>query len=251
MGPILLVVLLSCLSLVAASVFPSSLSCAASLEVVRRATTGCSVPRSGINLQGRLVVDLETAPPSTRRSGRPCCGARGTVIQWVNAHVSSGSKWPLGGGGVMGIELSREEIDRYLNAAPRGILCVTRDGHAPLALPMWFAWVDGKVVMHTSLKSKKVAAVRRHPEVSFLVESGEHYWTLKAALIIGSCQGIDDQTGAPTWMARIEQVKPLYKEQLFPKELPSHLQRFYAQDRAALVITPKSMTSWDFAKVRR
>src|SRR5262249_43828425 len=62
MGPILLVVLLSCLSLVAASVFPSSLSCAASLEVVRRATTGCSVPRSGINLQGRLVVDLETAP---------------------------------------------------------------------------------------------------------------------------------------------------------------------------------------------
>jgi hypothetical protein len=39
----------------------------------------------------------------------------------------------------MGIELSRAEIDCYLNAAPRGILCVTRDGHAPLALPMWFA----------------------------------------------------------------------------------------------------------------
>jgi hypothetical protein len=41
----------------------------------------------------------------------------------------------------MGIELSHDEIDRYLNAAPRGILCVTRDGHAPLALPMGFAWV--------------------------------------------------------------------------------------------------------------
>jgi hypothetical protein len=26
-----------------------------------------------------------------------------------------------------------------------------------------------------------VAAVRKHPNVSFLVESGEHYWTLKAA----------------------------------------------------------------------
>jgi nitroimidazol reductase NimA-like FMN-containing flavoprotein (pyridoxamine 5'-phosphate oxidase superfamily) len=150
----------------------------------------------------------------------------------------------------MAIELSREEIDRYLNAAPRGILCVTRDGHAPLALPMWFAWVDGKVVMHTSLRSKKVAAVRRHPEVSFLVESGEHYWTLKAALIIGSCEIVDDQTAARALMGRIEQVKPLYTEQLFPKELPPHLQRFYAQDRAALVITPKSITSWDFAKVR-
>src|SRR4029434_11296394 len=102
----------------------------------------------------------------------------------------------------MAIELSREELDRYLNVAPRGILCVTREGHAPLALPMWFAWVDGKVVMHTSLKSKKVSAVRRHPEVSFLVESGEHYWTLKAALIIGSCEGLHGPTGAPALVVR-------------------------------------------------
>ena len=150
----------------------------------------------------------------------------------------------------MGIELSREEIDRYLNAAPRGILCVTRDGQAPLALPMWFAWVDGKIVMNTGLKSKKVAAVRKHPHVSFLVESGEHYWTLKAALIIGECEVVDDQEAARAWRARVEAVKPLYGDQLFPKELPPHLQKFYAQDRTALIITPKSITSWDFAKVR-
>lgn len=43
---------------------------------------------------------------------------------------------------------------------------------------------------------------------------------------------------------------PFYKEQPFPKDLPPHLQRLYAQDRAALVITTKSITSWDFAKVR-
>jgi nitroimidazol reductase NimA-like FMN-containing flavoprotein (pyridoxamine 5'-phosphate oxidase superfamily) len=151
----------------------------------------------------------------------------------------------------VGIELSRGEIDDFLNASPRGILCVTRDGHAPLALPMWFAWIDGQVVIHTSLKSKKVAAVRKHPLVSFLVESGEHYWTLKAVLIIGECKVVDDQLAARAWMSRVEQIKPLYKDHLFPKDLPPHLQRLYAQDRAALVITPKSITSWDFAKVRR
>ena len=43
---------------------------------------------------------------------------------------------------------------------------------------------------------------------------------------------------------------PFYKEQPFPKDLPPHLQRLYAQDRAALVITPRSITSWDFAKGR-
>ena len=50
---------------------------------------------------------------------------------------------------------------------------------------------------------------------------------------------------------RIEQVKPLYRVQLFPEDLPPHLQRLYAQDRAALIITPTSTTSWDFAKVKR
>jgi hypothetical protein len=43
---------------------------------------------------------------------------------------------------------------------------------------------------------------------------------------------------------------PGHKEQLFPKDLPPHLQRLYAQDRAALVITPTPITSWDLAKVR-
>ena len=50
---------------------------------------------------------------------------------------------------------------------------------------------------------------------------------------------------------RIEQVKPLYGVQLFPEDLPPLLQRLYAQDRAALIITPTSTTSWDFAKVKR
>src|SRR5258705_1391949 len=148
----------------------------------------------------------------------------------------------------MGIELSREEIDRYLNAAPRGMLCVTRDGLAPLALRMWFAWVDGKVVMHTSLKSKKVAAVRKHPDVSFLVESGEHYWTLKAALIIGACEIVDDQAGARAWMWRIEGVKPLYRQEPFPKELPAPPPKASPHDSASLVMPPKPFTSWAFAK---
>lgn len=150
----------------------------------------------------------------------------------------------------MGIELSPREIESYLNASPRGILCVTRDGHAPLALPMWFAWVDGKVVMNTALASKKVAPIRKRPEVSFLVESGEHYWTLKAVLVIGTCQVIDDQAEARAWKERSDAVKPLYRERLFPDKVPPHIQRIYDAPRAALVITPSSITSWDFAKVR-
>ena len=150
----------------------------------------------------------------------------------------------------MGIELSREEIDAYLLAAPRGILCVNREQQAPLALPMWFGWIDGKILMTTLLNTKKVTALRKNPQVSFLVESGEMYFTLKAVLITGHCEIAEDHEGAAKWIEKIHSNKPLYKE-LFSEALPPHLLRHYELPQAVLTIAPANITSWDFANVRR
>ena len=150
----------------------------------------------------------------------------------------------------MGVELSAEEIDAYLENAPRCILCVSRPNRAPLPLPMWFGWVDGQIVMHTLLASKKVGYLRAQPEVSVLVESGEHYFTLKAVLAIGTCTVVDDPTEVRTWIERINESKPLYRK-LRPEQWPPHLQRFYEQPRAALLVRPASITTWDFAKIRQ
>lgn len=149
----------------------------------------------------------------------------------------------------MGIELSPEEIDAYLLAAPRLILCVSRPGHAPLPLPMWFGWIDRKIYMHTLQASKKVQPIRDNPEVACLVESGEHYFSLKAVLVIGHCDVIDDQDEVRKTQQRINETKPLYK-QYRPEQWPPHLTRHYAQPRSLLRVTPKSITSWDFQKIR-
>lgn len=150
----------------------------------------------------------------------------------------------------MGIALSQPEIDAYMLSSPRGILCVSRQNQAPLALPMWFAWSDGKVRMSTLLTSKKVESIRKSPQVSFLVESGQAYFTLKALLVIGPCEIIENRDGSEDWMRLLQQNKPLYKE-LIPETWPPHLERHYARPTATLVITPASITSWDFDKVRR
>jgi hypothetical protein len=149
----------------------------------------------------------------------------------------------------MGIDLSSTEVDAYLLASPRGILCVTRPGKAPLALPMWFGWIDGNIVMTTLSASKKVAPIRENPLVSFLVESGEGYFTLKALLLVGNCELQDDPHQVRQWQERIRDNKPMYKE-YFPEQLPPYLEKFYSLPRTALLITPSSVTSWDFAKVR-
>jgi nitroimidazol reductase NimA-like FMN-containing flavoprotein (pyridoxamine 5'-phosphate oxidase superfamily) len=150
----------------------------------------------------------------------------------------------------MGIELTPEEITAYLQSAPRCILCVSRPGQAPLPLPMWFAWMDGKLFMHTLSSSKKLKHIRAQPEVSCLVESGEQYFSLKALLIIGHCELIDDQAEVQRARERMDESKPLYK-QLRPETWPPHLERLYQQPRTLVRITPRSITSWDFAKIKR
>jgi len=150
----------------------------------------------------------------------------------------------------MGIELKPEEIDDFLHRSPTVILCVAREGKPPLPLPMWFGWVEGQIVMTTNMGSKKMMALRNHPEVSCLVESGEEYFTLKAVLVMGHCEIIEDQEEARHWQEVIFETKPIYRR-LFPEKLPSHLERFYQLPRAVLRVTPTSITSWDFAKVNR
>ena len=149
----------------------------------------------------------------------------------------------------MGVELSAAEIDAYMLSSRRCILCVSREGRAPLPLPMWFGWVEGQIVMHTLLASKKVAQLRANPQVACLVESGEHYFSLKAVLAIGHCTVLDDQAEVRRWIERINESKPLYRE-LRPEQWPAHLERFYQQPRAALLVRPHSLTSWDFRKIK-
>ena len=150
----------------------------------------------------------------------------------------------------MGIELTPEELDEYMRNSPRIILCVTRPGRAPLAVPMWFGWQDGTIYMRTVLASRKVGYIRENPLVSCLVESGEGYFSLKAALLTGHCEVVDDQEKARELEPLVMSTKPIYRE-YWPETLPPHIEKIYAAPLAMLLVRPTNVTTWDFAKVRR
>lgn len=149
----------------------------------------------------------------------------------------------------MGVELTPEEIDQYMQMSPRVILCITREGKSPLAVPMWFGWIDGKIYMNTAQASKKIAYIRKNPLVSCLVESGDDYYTLKSVLFMGHCEIIEDQEEVERYGNLIWEAKAV-NEANRPKRLPPHLEKFYAQARAYLIVTPHSVTTWDFSKIR-
>jgi nitroimidazol reductase NimA-like FMN-containing flavoprotein (pyridoxamine 5'-phosphate oxidase superfamily) len=65
---------------------------------------------------------------------------------------------------------SVEEAEEMLNKAANGVLAVLGDDDYPYAVPLSFAYANGKIYFHgTSAVSHKIEAIKKHPKVSFCV----------------------------------------------------------------------------------
>ena len=63
---------------------------------------------------------------------------------------------------------SRTEMEEILLRETIGWLATTADGR-PYAVPLNYAYIDGKIYFHCALEGKKLDAIRANPEVCFAV----------------------------------------------------------------------------------
>lgn len=66
-------------------------------------------------------------------------------------------------------ELPREEAKRILLEGKNGILAVAGDEGYPYAVPMSYAYREGKLYFHSALSGHKLDAITRDEKVSFCV----------------------------------------------------------------------------------
>lgn len=66
-------------------------------------------------------------------------------------------------------QLSREECEAILAESSSGVLAVTGDGNWPYAVPLSYAYRDGKLLFHCAVEGHKLDALRREPRASFCV----------------------------------------------------------------------------------
>ncbi len=83
----------------------------------------------------------------------------------------------------MGIRLSEDEMWAEIEAAHTGIYTTLRSDGSPISLPIWFVALDRKLYVQTPRRSKKVARIQRDSRGCFLVERGEQWAQLCAALL--------------------------------------------------------------------
>ena len=123
------------------------------------------------------------------------------------------------------------------------VATINKDG-TPHLVPLWFAVVDGDIVLETFTKSQKVKNLERDPRLTILLEDGEAYEELRGVSIRARAELVKD----------VEKVHELHMAVLrrnteIPEDVLDKATRSMAPKKTAIVIKPERTISWDHRKL--
>ncbi|EID11205.1 hypothetical protein MXEN_16252 [Mycobacterium xenopi RIVM700367] len=142
------------------------------------------------------------------------------------------------------IVMSEAEIADFVARSRTGTLATIGPGSQPHLTAMWYGVVDGEIWLETKAKSQKAVNLRRDPRVSFLIEDGDTYDTLRGVSFEGVGEIVDDpetifRVGVSVW----ERYTGPYTDELKPAvDQMMH-------KRIAVRIVTRRTRSWDHRKL--
>src|SRR5246127_776794 len=90
------------------------------------------------------------------------------------------------------IVMSEAEITDFVTSSRTGTLATIGPDGQPHLTAMWYGVVDGEIWLETKAKSQKAVNLKRDPRVSFLLEDGQTYDTLRGVSFEGVAEIVDD-----------------------------------------------------------
>ncbi|MBW2288891.1 MAG: pyridoxamine 5'-phosphate oxidase family protein [Deltaproteobacteria bacterium] len=123
------------------------------------------------------------------------------------------------------------------------VATINKDG-TPHLVPLWFAVIDGEIVLETFTKSQKVVNLERDPRMTVLLEAGEVYEELRGATIYAEAELVRD----------FDRVHELHMAVLtrntdIPVETLDKVTRSMVPKKTAIVVKVKRCFSWDHRKL--
>ncbi|UMB68053.1 PPOX class F420-dependent oxidoreductase [Mycobacterium paraterrae] len=142
------------------------------------------------------------------------------------------------------IVMSESEIADFVNNSRTGTLAtIGPDGH-PHLTAMWYGVVDGEIWLETKAKSQKAVNLKRDPRVSFMIEDGDTYDTLRGVSFEGFAEIVDEpdaifRVGVSVW----ERYTGPYSDDMKPAV------DMMMNKRVAVRIAAQRTRSWDHRKL--
>ena len=142
------------------------------------------------------------------------------------------------------IVMSEDEIAEFVARSRTGTMATVGPDGQPHLVAMWYALLDGEIWVETKIKSQKVVNLRRNPTVSFLIEDGMTYDSLRGVAFEGVAEIHDDpdtifKVGVSVW----ERYNGPYTDDLKPAV------DMMMNKRVAVRIRASRVRSWDHNKL--
>lgn len=124
------------------------------------------------------------------------------------------------------------------------------DGWPHLA-PMWYVVDDGMVVYRSFSKSQKIVNLRRNPNLTVLVETGDEYSRLQGVMIKGTARLVTDPEYVLSIYGRLAAKYPMINDTPMDLDEASLQKAFgrFAEKNTAVIVDPVSTITWDHTKI--
>ncbi len=143
--------------------------------------------------------------------------------------------------------MTAEECWAYVADAHTGILTTLRRDGMPIALPLWFVVLDGRIYAQT--RGRKLQRIAHDPRSSFLVETGDRWADLKAVHFTGISEIVDlDADLSARFRAEIDRKYAAFSSRT---EMPKDTAQYYAKAVTGVVrfTAEDRILNWDNAKL--
>lgn len=142
--------------------------------------------------------------------------------------------------------MTPEEVKAFLESQRTAHVATIGPNGRPHLVPVFYVTRGEAVATWTYAKSQKVQNLRRQPEATVLVESGEEYAELRGVSMECDVEILTDTEQ----IAAIGQE--LTRQMIDDAEVATSASQFVraqAEKRVGLVFTPTKVISWDHAKL--
>jgi PPOX class probable F420-dependent enzyme len=142
------------------------------------------------------------------------------------------------------IVMSSSEITDFVTSSRTGTLATVGVDGQPHLTAMWYGVVDGEIWLETKEKSQKAVNLKRDPRVSFMIEAGDTYDTLRGVSFEGVAEIVDEpdtifRVGVSVW----ERYTGPYTDEMKPAV------DMMMNKRVAVRIVSHRTRSWDHRKL--
>ena len=142
------------------------------------------------------------------------------------------------------IVMTDAEIAEFVARSRTGTMATIGPDGQPHLVAMWYGVLDGEIWVETKAKSQKAVNLRRDPRVSFLIEDGMTYDSLRGVSFEGVAEIVEDpdtifKVGVSVW----ERYNGPYTDDLKPAV------DMMLNKRIGIRLRPSRTRSWDHRKL--